>query len=211
MWKIFYNIMEVSPKTAAKKIAVCVFCIILYLSCSLKALGAQGKWSITAYGAVLTRAPIEEALFNASEIDESFKFIALAIGRQIVCYKNIDLELEGQVVKHFENQNHMEFNALFIVRWLKFPWNNYINTSFAIGDGLSMATKIPKLERELHDDRSGVSQLLNYLLLELSFSLPNTPQWNLIGRLHHRSGVAGIFNGANGGSNGLGLGIKYKF
>jgi hypothetical protein len=203
--------MEDLPMITTKKIIVCVFCILIVLSCSLKVLEAHEKWSIAAYGAVLTRAPIEEALFNTSEIDESFKFIALAMGRQIKCYKNIDLELEGQVVKHFENQDHMEFNALFIVRWLKFPWNNYINTSFAIGEGLSMATKIPKLERELHDDRSGVSQLLNYLLLELSFSLPNSPQWNLIGRLHHRSGVAGIFNGANGGSNGLGLGIKYKF
>jgi len=49
------------------------------------------------------------------------------------------------------------------------------------------------------------------LLLELTLSLPNTPRWNLIARLHHRSGVGGIFNGVNGGSNALGLGIKYKF
>ncbi len=55
------------------------------------------------------------------------------------------------------------------------------------------------------------NQLLGYLLLELTFALPSTPQWNLIGRIHHRSGAGGTFNDVNGASNSVALGVKYLF
>ena len=82
-----------------------------------------------------------------------------------------------------------------------------MDTSLAFGNGLSVATGIPEVEKLRKDERS--KALLSYLMLELSFALPALPQWSLFFRIHHRSGVFGFFNGAWGGSNYLCLGIRW--
>lgn len=170
---------------------------------------AREDWAVTVYGASQLRGNIWST-FYAPDFEPSYYFIALAVSRKIHSFsKNLDLEMEGQGVKHLGNQHHWEFNGLFALRWLTFPWNKYLDTTIAIGDGLSYATRTPKLEKELHSDNT--SLLLNYLMLELTFGLPKTPQWNLVVRLHHRSGIFGIFDGVEGASNALGMGLKYKF
>ncbi len=124
---------------------------------------------------------------------------------------------EGQ---SYEKQNsgyntHEEYNAVLILRWLKFPWNRYLLTSFAFGDGLSYATKEPPVEVNQHSINHGddynSSKFLNYMMFELTFALPQLPEWNAILRVHHRSGMFGLINGVSGGSNFLGAGIKYDF
>jgi len=169
---------------------------------------AREDWAATVYGASQLRGNIWQT-FYSPDFETSYYFIALAVSRRIYSFtKNLDLELEGQGVKHMGNQHHWEFNGLFTLRWLTFPWNKYIDTTFAIGDGLSYATKTPKLEAEQHDN---TSLFLNYLMLELTFALPETPKWSLVVRLHHRSGIRGIFDDVEGASNALGMGLKYKF
>lgn len=155
------------------------------------------------------------------------------------------LEAEGQFVKHWglenfscscracgdpgwdweegyshETQNsgyhtHEEYNALLILRWLEFPWNRYLVTSFAFGDGLSYATKEPPIEMNQHNKNHGTenetSKLLNYMLFELAFALPQYQQFNVVLRIHHRSGIFGLINGVSGGSNFIGAGVKYYF
>jgi hypothetical protein len=165
-------------------------------------------WAVTVYGASQLRSDFWQT-FYAPDFETSYYFIALAVSRRIYSFtKHLDLELEGQGVKHMGNQHHWEFNGLFTLRWLTFPWNKYIDTTFAIGDGLSYATKTPELEAEEHDN---TSLFLNYLMLELTFALPETPKWSLVVRLHHRSGIRGLFDGVEGASNALGMGLKYKF
>jgi hypothetical protein len=48
-------------------------------------------------------------------------------------------------------------------------------------------------------------------MFELAVVVPQHPQWTLFGRVHHRSGVFGLFDGMNGGSNVVGAGIRYTF
>ena len=169
---------------------------------------AKEDWAATVYGASQLRGDIWQTFYEP-DFDTSYYFIALAVSRRIYSFtKNLDLELEGQGVKHMGNQHHWEFNGLVTVRWLTFPWNRYIGTTLAIGDGLSYATRTPNLEKELHDK---TSRFLNYLMLELTFALPETPAWSLVVRLHHRSGILGLFNDVEGASNALGMGLKYKF
>jgi len=170
---------------------------------------AREDWAATVYGASQLRGDIWST-FYSPDFDTSYYFIALAVSRRIYSFtKHLDLELEGQGVKHMGNQHHWEFNGLFALRWLTFPWNKYIDTTFAIGNGLSYATRTPEIEEDLHGDKTAL--LLNYLMLELSFALPETPKWSLVVRIHHRSGIFGLFNGVEGASNALGIGIKYKF
>lgn len=119
-------------------------------------------------------------------------------------------EIEAQLAKHVGRQTHWEFNALLVHRWNRFPWNRWLRTSMAIGDGLSYATVTPPLELE-SPTNEGASRFLNYLLLEISVSPPSAGRWSLVGRIHHRSGVYGLFGDVDGGSNIVSLGVKYRY
>ncbi|NPU83455.1 MAG: hypothetical protein HPY65_03120 [Syntrophaceae bacterium] len=168
----------------------------------------KGNWAATVYGAVQTHSDLT-GTFTNPDFDSAYHFVAFAVSRRMWSWtRHIDWELEGQAVKHFGDQNHMEFNALLIARWLTFPWDSYLDTSFAVGNGLSYATRTPRIEEIQHDK---TSQLLDYMLFELTFSLPEQPRWSLVLRIHHRSGVYGLFNGVHGASNALGAGLKYHF
>ncbi len=123
---------------------------------------------------------------------------------------NLSWELEGQVVQHFGRQSHQEFNVALNARWSRFPWDEFVDTSAVLGWGQSFATSVPPLEpRSDRDERS--TRLLNYLLIELDFAPPSRPEWGVVLRLHHRSGVFGLYNGVNGGSNYVGAGIRYLY
>lgn len=117
-------------------------------------------------------------------------------------------EVEGQLVKHLGLQHHWETNGLVVARWHPFPWDRYLDTSFAIGEGLSYATDVPEVELARGKD---TARLLNYLLFELTFALPKYPNVQLVTLMHHRSGAYGLFSGVVGGSNFFGSGIKYMF
>jgi hypothetical protein len=188
----------------------CAFWIlILFLGFCGKGIAGSG-WSMTFYGAVLLNGNLSDASLLHEGFENSY-LVALALAKRVASYRDkIDLELEGQAVKHFGDQDHWEFNGLGAIRWLPFIWDNYVDTSFASGAGLSYATEIPKVEERRRGDDQ-VAKLLTYLMFELSFSLPQTPNWSLVTRIHHRSGAFGLFNGVTGASNAWGFGIKYTF
>jgi hypothetical protein len=117
-----------------------------------------------------------------------------------------EFDIEGQIVRHFGDQDHWEFNAAVVGRWMKFPWNRWLPTHAAFGIGPSYATREPAEEA----DRSGSSaRFLLYWMGELEFSRPNQP-WSVIARLHHRSTGYGVF-ADSGGSNFLALGVRHRF
>lgn len=185
-----------------------VLYILLVLLCSTQTSKADDDWSVNIYSAVLTDGSLRETFRFSADFEDSY-LLAVSAAKRIGSFKEwINLELEGQIVKHFGDQDHMEFNTLFVGRWLPFPWDSFINTSFAAGGGLSLATETPEIEKRNH---SNTSRFLAYLLLELAFSLPDFHQWSLIARIHHRSGMGGLFNDVHGASNAWGLGIKYAF
>ena len=119
----------------------------------------------------------------------------------------MSFEVEMQAVKHFEYMDHWEFNGVITGRWEKFLWDETIDTTLAFGIGPSIATNEPEVEL---DNNGETSKFLIYWMIELTFSRPKRPRIVFITRLHHRSDAWGLAN-QNGGSNGIGLGIKYKF
>ncbi|KIH75693.1 hypothetical protein SAMN05660860_03090 [Geoalkalibacter ferrihydriticus] len=164
-------------------------------------------WSLVGYGAVYTPDRLKDIFFNRHSYEDSY-LAALAINREFArTGPSLAWEGEGQLVKHFGRQEHWEYNALVVARWHRFPWNHRVATSLAVGEGISWATRKPKLE--IRDDRN-VSQLLNYLLFELTLAKPQS-RWYWSGRIHHRSGVFGLYNGVRGGSNFVGMGTGYRF
>lgn len=119
-------------------------------------------------------------------------------------------EVEVQAGKHLRSQHHSEFNLLALYRWQRFPWQHRLKTTVAIGDGLSYATAIPPLEAS-STTNVGATRLLNYILVETTFAPPSVTDWSLVVRVHHRSGVYGLFDDVEGGSNVLAAGIKFRY
>jgi hypothetical protein len=97
---------------------------------------------------------------------------------------------------------------VIVLRWLSFCWDRYLDTSLAIGNGISYATKIPEIEARKHEETSNI---LNYLMIEMDFAVPWQSDWSIFARFHHRSGIFGLINDVSGGSNAVGLGLKYTF
>lgn len=101
-----------------------------------------------------------------------------------------------------------EFNPYLSFRWNHFPWNKVILTSLALGEGISYDTRPPTIEQRNSDQ---TQHTLNYLMFEVTAALPQYPQWELISRIHHRSGVFGLYGAGNNGSTAIGLGLRYHF
>lgn len=123
---------------------------------------------------------------------------------------HVQWELEGVAVTHFGEQHHAEVAAAIAVRWVTFPWDTYIDTSLAFGSGLSYATEEPVVEARENPD-TGATRLLHYLLVEMAFEVPRAPRWSIVTRIHHRSGVWGLFDGVGRASNFLAIGLRYRF
>ena len=110
-----------------------------------------------------------------------------------------------------KNKNLVEFNPYFDIRWNDFPWNHFIKTSVAVGEGISYATRHPFQEVRDPTKAAEAKVLLNYLMFEVGFSLPKYPQWQLFLRIHHRSGAYGVFCRGIVGSTAVGIGLRYHF
>jgi hypothetical protein len=125
--------------------------------------------------------------------------------------RSLRWEVEGQLVQHTGQQSHQEINVAIVARWMRFPWDHWLDTRVAFGEGLSYATRVPPIEpRAARPDETSV-RLLNHLLLEIEVALPQRERWSVFTRIHHRSGVAGIFGNVRGGSNFIGLGARYRY
>lgn len=163
------------------------------------------NWSISIIQAAQVRGPLKNTFTEHWPTYLGF----LRVSKEFAGSKqNLTWEVEGQVAKHFGLQHHWETNALVVARWNPFFWDDYIDTSLAVGEGLSYASEIPEVERKRHQE---TARLLNYLLFELTLALPRYPNLQATAVMHHRSGAFGLFSGVQGGSNFIGYGVKYLF
>jgi predicted porin len=121
-------------------------------------------------------------------------------------------QLAGNFALRYEdgkmNDPIYEGDGYFVVRWRNFPWNRYLATTLAIGEGVSYVSRVPQVEEE---DNDNTKKLLNYLMLEATFALPRYPRTQILYRIHHRSGVFGAYGAGNSGSNTIGVGLRYHF
>jgi hypothetical protein len=181
---------------------------LLFWASSVGAASGAGGLFVEGVFGLGTDGGIEDLPKFNYGLEDSY-FLAGGVGKRLANFRGlVDLEAEAQAVKHFAKQTHWEFDVSLALRWLPFPWDDVLDTSFAIGDGISYATRIPEIEAERNDK---TARLLNYLMVELAFAPPSQPNWSVFLRVHHRSGVHGLFNGVSGGSNFLALGVRYGF
>jgi len=167
---------------------------------------AENDWAVTLLGGQYSGSKLLEL---PGKVDFKDSYTAgLSLSYQFVDWgPHMRWELEGQLIKHIGEQEHVELVSSINVRWITFPWNRYLDTTVAFGGGLSWASEVPVLERR-DPNNSDAAALLHYLLLEASFGLPDS-RWSLVARVHHRSGIFGLFS--HSGSNVLAAGLRYRF
>jgi hypothetical protein len=128
----------------------------------------------------------------------------IAVGREWPVWGHVSLGFEAQVVQHFGEQDHAEFNLPLTARYATGRLAPL--RSLAGGMGVSYATEIPPIEAETRD---GSEQTLLYWMLEAEFGLP-TPEATIYARLHHRSNGYGVV-AEEGGSNVLVIGLRHRW
>ena len=107
--------------------------------------------------------------------------------------------------------NIYELNAFIMARWSDFPWSKTIRTTFGLGGGLSYASSIPSIEIHHNKPDGDYKNLLHYIAVEATFALPKRPDWQLVYRLHHRSGVFGLMGAENVGNTAVQIGLRHYF
>lgn len=179
--------------------------------------GEQGddrlRGFVSVYGAINFKERMVEFFREGSASFQSSYLYAIAYARPWARTKRARWELEGQLVRHSGLQQHWEVNVVPVVRWMDTPWNHLIDTRLAAGWGLSWASEEPPIEPRQEDEPGAgdSARLLSYTLLEVELAPPTARHWSGFARLHHRSGVGGVFGDVEGGSNFLGLGVRYYF
>lgn len=189
--------------------------LMLTLLLALNPRAQAGENHITLYLGQLTEANLSDELLllKLGTVDMRRAYLA-GVGYGHLLARPLDalrLEIEGFIGRHFGTQHHTELVTSIVARWTSPPWDALLSmpTTLAIGEGLSLTSRVPELEEELHP-RAGSRKLLNYLALEATLSPSSMPGWSVVARIHHRSGVFGLFGGVRGASNILTLGLRRR-
>jgi hypothetical protein len=137
--------MEMVPRNGWR-IGICALAMILTALIPFGSANAQRDWAATLYTGQLTDETLGNVVTANFRMEDAY-WVGLGLTRRIYTYRHyFDLEVEGQVNKFFGDQDNWEFDFLGYVRWRPFPWDRYLDTSFAGGVGLSYATSVPEVE-----------------------------------------------------------------
>jgi len=168
-------------------------------------------WSIGGYvGQYYDSEPAGIIRGNGNFLDQYI--VALTASRSVWRSQSLplSLEIDGMIGHQFGLASLNEIAIAPVLRWSSFPWNETLQTDFRFGPlGVSYTTTVSPLEQG--PDGSG-SQTLNFLLIELAFSLPRKKSEEVFVRLHHRCNIYDLLN--NYGANGedfLALGYRQYF
>jgi hypothetical protein len=189
-------------------VAALLAVLVLFLSSFIPSTVSAQDFAVTLYGGRVTNDIWSKSLTPGVEFADAYIVVGAFTWTAHRFFDGaLSLELEGQIGKYFGDQDNWEFNLPIVVgRWNKFPWNQYVETSFAFGIGPSYATQVPPLEEVINESSQ---QWLIHWFGELTLGLPQK-NWSVALRLHHRSCGFG-FVGDHGGLNILAAGIKYRW
>lgn len=166
------------------------------------------QWALSLYGGIHASDTLHDIISFDADYSNDNNILVAGVAREVYRYRQeLSFEIEGQIGRHFgDDVSHWEFVALGLGRWHAFPWDDLLNTSIAIGVGVSAYTEISNVERYRNEE---AQRWLGYLAFELTFGLPQLPRWDLLMRIHHRSGMGGVIG--EGSSEYACIGFKYAF
>ncbi len=175
-------------------------------------------WAVTAWGGQSIDSNFGDTfLFNGRMRPEYLMGIGLQ--KRIFRAGPLSLELEADLFGHAaQRQRGGEFNqktpfadlpsqsfgegilGIGARLWVQ-PW-----LSFGFIEGVSYNTDYSLYEKTF---RENYTQLLNYLGFEVEAAVSS--DLSVVGRIHHRSGAFGTYNGVTEGSNAYLVGVRYRW
>ena len=123
---------------------------------------------------------------------------------------DLTVEAEAGVSARFGDENLGEVWTALYLRYDDLPWNETVYTTIGVNTGVSLLTDLSDFER-WRDEKGRSSVFLHYLGPEFTFADPENKDLEFVLRLHHRSGVFGLFDGVVSGSTFLSAGIRVRF
>lgn len=168
----------------------------------------DGRSWINGYAGIVAEAELSSILFAGDFSTGDVGLVGVSFAREIGSLGNaLRFEWEIGGTLHYGAETFASFHTYFVARWIWFPWNKWLMTTYAIGTGPSIATKKSKYEAEDGE----ASFYKNGMMMELTFGLPEQPNWMLQARIHHRSSIFGVLGNAGSPSDYLTIGLKHRF
>ena len=167
------------------------------------------EFDLLFYGGKFNDVTLHKILFRQqTEYRQSYVWVAGLNYKLGKFFGPVTVETEGLLAKHTGLQDNWEADVLMVIRG-QWVWANRFSFSIAIGDGFSLASEVPALEKK---ENPGTSVLLQFLMFEFDFGFPGIAGWpRFMMRVHHRSGVFGLHCPDTCGSNIITYGIKIAF
>jgi len=177
-------------------------------------------WSVQFGVSIISESDIGEVLtgsFDRADGDAGGRNYSLTVNW---IARRFEIPCHGQILRpQFEpyltltlvDQNHdsifPDYNGGIGFRWVDFPWDKWLETTFFMGIGLSYSSEVYVVDRERHpgEDRS---HLKFDWPIQFTFALPRWPQHQLVLFNDHQSG-GHIFD--EGGVNSYGIGYRLEF
>jgi hypothetical protein len=183
----------------------------------------QGIWGIHAIGGVFTQNIFRnDIVFSYGALTRPFvlsvgpnyTFMASNPISRAADYLDLEAGAIGNInlFKDINGKENGQFEALFTLRYRDLPWQNWLNTSIALGVGPSYSTFVPQVEIDKNQNNPEMSR--NFLiasLFEITVGLPQRPNWELVYRINHRSGCFGLLTPGRTDTNQLLFGLRYYF
>ena len=176
------------------------------------------SWAVTAWGGQMIDAAYGDTFLGKGRMRPE-AVLGVGLQRRILRAGPLALELEADLFSHIAGrQPGGEFNqdkpyadlpaqsfgegvvGIGARLWVQ-PW-----LSFSFMEGISYNTDLSLYEKTY---REKYSQVLNYLGVEVEAAV--SPDVSVVGRIHHRSGVYGLYNRVTEGSNAYLLGLRYRW
>ncbi|MFN4088117.1 MAG: hypothetical protein ACK4QW_03615 [Alphaproteobacteria bacterium] len=171
-------------------------------------------WGVAVYAGKSSPSNFTSLFYSPWRAEfENTYLLNLSVSRRLFSLgEHVDTELEVNVGKRFGDDDSWEFASALFVRYDGFPWNHRVHTTVGVAVlGPSFATGISETERRKAGNDNRGSKLLNFFSPEITLADPDRPEFAYVFRLHHRSGVFGLFDGVSGGSNFPSVGMRYRF
>lgn len=196
---------------------------LAFLGVAATSSGADGwlqqtgepRWSAsilagyTDHDSQMFKAP--KVAWDSSFREEKIAGVALAY-RAGRFWNHFTLEFEAGLGGRFPESHAKEGWAAAFVRFDGFPWKQVLYTSVGASVGIDYVSKLPASELPTVDEPDRpTSKLLHYFAPEIAFALPEHREHEVFARIHHRSGVWGLFDGVHGASDALVVGYRYRF
>jgi hypothetical protein len=173
------------------------------------------NWKFGVYGGRLVNAPfykLNEFPFagtrNMHIVNEDLIALNAVYRIARLPHLPVDIELDLVAAQHFSHQSFGEFAAIPTVRWSWFPWNRYVYTTTRTGVLGPSWTTSKSTDEAMESVGHKTSNYLNFLVREWTFAPAEDSTWEAFLRIHHRSGIWGLINGVNGGTNYVTLGVR---